>query len=42
MFFLKRWMNPLGGPVASLRYVAFWVRVEGEDVAMAGLESLKA
>ncbi len=42
MFFLKRWMKTLGGPVASLRYVAFWLRVEGKDVAMAGLERLKA
>lgn len=42
MFFLKRWMNPLGGLVGSLRYVAFWLRIEGDDVAMAGLESLKA
>jgi hypothetical protein len=42
VFFLKRWINPLGGLVRSLRYVAFWLKVEGEDVALAGLESLKA
>ena len=35
-------MNPLGWLGGSLRYVAFWLKAEGEDVAMAELESLKA